>query len=167
MTGYIIKTAVAEHEYKTFGRARNMFLVSTGVDIISRNQIQRAYTKSGEAVEFFPAINLDNISDDVADLVMDDVIDAPAEAPSEIKVRKVCDSEYNVNQYTKCKSANGNFSLDNGDMTAQILRGQPLDEVYAIAAASTGRPETELRNRYAHLNPGMQRMNLGNLIRRT
>ena len=164
---YIIKVASLEFEYKTFGRAKNAFVKHTGVEIISSDQIQRAYAKSGDPVEYFPSVNLDNIPDDVSDLVVDGVIDEPVEAAPEIKVRKICDSEYNATQYTKCKSANGNFSLDNGDMTAVILRGQTLDEVYAIAAASTGKSETDLRNRYAHLNPGMQRMNLGNMIRRT
>lgn len=159
-----------EFEYKTFGRAFNKFHALTGNTIENCSESLRYITNDG-MVEYFPAIQLDNIPDDVSDLVMDGVIDAPTEVisteiPAEPKIRKVVDTEYQVDHYVKCKSASGNFSLDNGDLTALQLRGQPLDEVYKIAAELTNRPEPELRNRYSHLNVGMQRMNLGNLIRR-
>ena len=63
------------------------------------------------------------------------------------------------------KTAGGNPSVDNGDALAKALRGAELDAVYAQAAKALGVPEAELRTRYAGLNPGMQRMNLGNRMR--
>lgn len=63
------------------------------------------------------------------------------------------------------KTAGGNQAVDCGDNTAKLLRGKTLDEVYKIAARETRESEAELRKQYKHLNPGMQRMNLGNRIR--
>ncbi|OPZ77052.1 MAG: hypothetical protein BWY79_01332 [Actinobacteria bacterium ADurb.Bin444] len=63
------------------------------------------------------------------------------------------------------KTAGGHVSVDNGDALAQRLRGAALDAVYAEAAKVLETPEKELRAKYAHLNAGMQRMNLGNRIR--
>lgn len=51
------------------------------------------------------------------------------------------------------------------DELALALQGLTLDEVYAIAAPALGSSEEELRTKYGHLNPGMQRMNLGNRMR--
>lgn len=55
--------------------------------------------------------------------------------------------------------------IDNGDPIATKLRGLDLDAVYALCAKETETPEKELRERYQHLNVGMQRMNLGNKLR--
>ena len=57
-------------------------------------------------------------------------------------------------------------SLDNGDLTAQLLRAYTLDETYAYVAIATGVSSDSLKARYRHLNPGMQRMNLGNVLRK-
>jgi hypothetical protein len=57
-------------------------------------------------------------------------------------------------------------SIDKGDAIAVMLRGQPLETTYKDAAAATGIAIVSLKDRFAHLNPGMQRMNLGNMIRR-
>ncbi len=57
-------------------------------------------------------------------------------------------------------------SIDKGDAIAVMLRGQPLETTYKDAAAATGIAIAGLKDRFAHLNPGMQRMNLGNMIRR-
>lgn len=51
------------------------------------------------------------------------------------------------------------------DEVAMSLQGLTLDEVYAIAAPALGSSEADLRAKYGHLNPGMQRMNLGNRMR--
>ena len=56
-------------------------------------------------------------------------------------------------------------TLDIGDATAKRLRGFTLDEVYKLAAKELKESEKDLRARYRHLNPGMQRMNLGNRMR--
>lgn len=63
------------------------------------------------------------------------------------------------------KTAGGNTSVDNDDDVAKKLRGKDLDEVYAVVAKATEENEKDLRKRYAHLNVGMQRMNLGNKLR--
>ena len=66
---------------------------------------------------------------------------------------------------TEKKTAGGHTSVDCADATADKLRGKDLDTVYVVAAKATGETEKELRTRYKHLNPGMQRMTLGNKIR--
>lgn len=63
------------------------------------------------------------------------------------------------------KTAGGHVSVDSGDAMATKLRGKSLDEVYAMAAATLKEPEKDLRTKYAALNVGMQRMNLGNRMR--
>ena len=57
-------------------------------------------------------------------------------------------------------------SIDKGDDVALTLRKLTLDAVYSTAASATGISQAGLRDRFAHLNPGMQRMNLGNMIRK-
>jgi hypothetical protein len=57
-------------------------------------------------------------------------------------------------------------SIDKGDTVAVALRKLTLDAVYATASSATGISQVGLRDRFAHLNPGMQRMNLGNMIRK-
>lgn len=83
------------------------------------------------------------------------------------RIKRIGDKEHKVDltRYHTVISASGNSSLDNGDDVASTLRGKSLDEVYAIAAKATGMPQTQLRSNYGHLNPGMQRMNLGNKVR--
>mgnify|MGYP000682753616 FL=1 len=56
-------------------------------------------------------------------------------------------------------------SYDNGDEIARFLRPRALIEVYVSAACLLREDVVLLRQRYAHLNPGQQRMNLGNRIR--
>lgn len=52
------------------------------------------------------------------------------------------------------------------DELTKELRGMDLAEIYPLAAERLGVPEEALRAAYGHMNPGMQRMNLGNRIRR-
>ena len=56
-------------------------------------------------------------------------------------------------------------SYDNGDEIARFLRPRALIDVYVSAACLLREDVVLLRQRYAHLNPGQQRMNLGNRIR--
>lgn len=61
----------------------------------------------------------------------------------------------------------GNDTIDNGDDVA-VLLGQfakDPDALRAFVSTETGVPADDLKARYAHLNWGMQRMNLGNLVR--
>ena len=57
-------------------------------------------------------------------------------------------------------------SMDKGDTVAQSLRGLSMGDVYKHAAKMTHTGVADLQSRFGHLNPGMQRMNLGNMIRR-
>ncbi|AZS06540.1 hypothetical protein [Alteromonas phage ZP6] len=68
-------------------------------------------------------------------------------------------------KYQKSKSASGNVSRNNGDAVATALTGQPIENVRAIAAEMCDVPAEDLEAKYAHLNVGQQRMNLGNKIR--
>jgi hypothetical protein len=54
---------------------------------------------------------------------------------------------------------------DIGDTIGEMLRGKSLEESYPICAKYIGVPEDVLRAKYAHLNHGQQRMNLGNRMR--
>ena len=64
-------------------------------------------------------------------------------------------------KYTKGRSAAGSSTLHNGDAVAVCLNGMTLEEVTALA----GRLKIEIPD-YSHLNVGMQRMNIGNKIRK-
>jgi hypothetical protein len=63
------------------------------------------------------------------------------------------------------KTAGGHASVDSDDKLAQELRGFTIDQVYTKAALVLGEAEKDLKAKYAHLNVGMQRMNLGNRMR--
>jgi hypothetical protein len=68
--------------------------------------------------------------------------------------------------YEDATTADGKPSKHNGDEVAQLLAGKDLLACYAIASKKLKVPVAELQAKYEHLNPGMQRMNLGNGIRR-
>ncbi len=70
-----------------------------------------------------------------------------------------------LSHYVTGKTEEGKRTIDIGDATAKQLRGLDLDAVYKLAAKALKVSESELRARYAKLNPGMQRMNLGNRMR--
>lgn len=67
--------------------------------------------------------------------------------------------------YTKTKAASGSVSLHNGDAVAVALVGLTLAEVVQVASEALDTPQKDLEAKYQHLNPGQQRMNLGNRIR--
>lgn len=55
---------------------------------------------------------------------------------------------------------------DIGDEVAALLRAcDSLEKVYSCAGDYLGVPASDLRSKYGHLNPGQQRMNLGNRMR--
>lgn len=62
-------------------------------------------------------------------------------------------------------TAGGNQTLDIGDTVANKLRGKDIEACYSIAAKAVGETVKALKDRYGHLNLGMQRMNLGNRMR--
>jgi len=65
------------------------------------------------------------------------------------------------------KKHDGVVTNDVGDAVAIKLRkaNGNLDALYAMVAEETGLTKSDLRSRYSHMNPGMQRMNLGNVLR--
>ena len=85
--------------------------------------------------------------------------------------RRVGDRRFDCSRYVRKVggkpnvSASGNATMDNGDELARKLRGAELDEVYAQASKVLGETQTALKQKYGHLNVGMQRMNLGNRMR--
>lgn len=94
-------------------------------------------------------------------------------SPAEIKalaegavLKRVGDKQFDLSDYQAVKSAGGNSSLDCGDHVAKDLRGMELEDVYKQYAKVFGKEDAAaMRKRYARLNAGMQRMNLGNRLR--
>lgn len=85
--------------------------------------------------------------------------------------RRVGDRKYDCSRYVRKVGGKpnlsnaGNATMDNGDAVAKRLRGAALEDVYAEAAKVLGESVSALQAKYKHLNPGMQRMNLGNRMR--
>lgn len=80
-------------------------------------------------------------------------------APKEVRVKP------DLSKYVKGVSGSGKKTMRTNDLVASSLDGFTLDEVYAVAQELTDTPAKEFRDKYSHLNVGMQRMNLGNRIR--
>lgn len=112
------------------------------------------------------------LSDTVAEMAMAKAAAKPALAPEAVlegRKNGVVFSGY-LPQYVAYRTvlADGTKkrSIDKGDHVAVALRQATLESVYRTVATATGTPVADLRERFAHLNPGMQRMNLGNMMRR-
>lgn len=63
-------------------------------------------------------------------------------------------------------TTHGNRTIDIDDKVARMLRGTDPKEMYQVAAKTLGEPVRTLQRQYGHLNIGMQRMNLGNRMRK-
>lgn len=81
-------------------------------------------------------------------------------------IRTIGGKAVNLDNYEKVKTPAGGTSYHNGDQVAEKLAGKTLDEVYTFAAKVLKEEEKVLRNKYKHLNVGMQRMSLGNRCRK-
>lgn len=81
-------------------------------------------------------------------------------------VRTIGGKAVDLTKYIKVKTAAGGTSYNNGDAVAERLQGKSLEEVYTIAAKALKIEEKELYAKYRHLNVGMQRMALGNRMRK-
>lgn len=68
--------------------------------------------------------------------------------------------------YKVTKTKDGTRHVDNNDTIAKDLRGLDLDGVYKVASKMLGESVRALKGKYGKLNPGMQRMNLGNRMRK-
>jgi hypothetical protein len=86
----------------------------------------------------------------------------PPKADDAVRITPDLD-KYKVSHDVRTES--GAPSMDIGDATAKLLRGKTLEETYKIAAKLLDASEKSLRDRYTHLNPGQQRMCLGNRLR--
>lgn len=76
--------------------------------------------------------------------------------------------EYDPNRYTTREGAltpSGNKVKDVGDEAAGLLAGLDFDGMVKVVAKETGRNKAEVVAKYEHLNPGMQRMTLSNILR--
>lgn len=82
------------------------------------------------------------------------------------KVRTVAGREHDISNYVRHKNAAGHVSYDNGDTVAEKLRDMELKDVYDFAAKKLDESVPTLKKKYGHLNAGMQRMNLGNRLRK-
>ena len=88
-------------------------------------------------------------------------VTAPPEGADSVRARKIGNRRADVSKYERI-----NGSLDCADPVAVALRGVSLDEIYEQASLASGYSVEDLQTKYAHLNPGMVRMCLGNIIRR-
>ena len=66
-------------------------------------------------------------------------------------------------KYVASRSASGKKSLHNGDGVAEVLAGLDVDAVHAIGTKIL---KEDTAAKYQHLNEGMQRMNVGNRLRK-
>ena len=147
------------------------------------------YTKTGKAVEILTVSRgwvrirqHDKKEVSVRSTEVTDVHEAaklPVPAAKEPKARKVIDinerkngvvdslylPQYVANRVTR---ADGSLkrALDCGDEVAAKLRAMTIDEVYAFAAKLVDVKPTALKAKYEGLNVGLQRMALGNIIRK-
>jgi hypothetical protein len=81
-------------------------------------------------------------------------------------VRTIGGKPVDISKYEKSKAPGGGTSYNNGDAVAERLQGKDLDAVYEIVAKALKVDASELRKKYKALNVGMQRMNLGNRLRK-
>lgn len=68
----------------------------------------------------------------------------------------------NKDKYVATKTSKGTKSLSNGDDIALALEGLTIEQVHKAGKTLLGMDTAE---KYANLNEGMQRMNVGNRIR--
>lgn len=99
-------------------------------------------------------------------------VKAPKERkPIDINTRKngVVDSVY-LPQYVSAKvvlaDGTSKRAVDCGDEIATKMRAMTINQVYEFVSDMLKVSDKALRARYETLNTGMQRMNLGNLVRK-
>lgn len=97
----------------------------------------------------------------LTDMIEEDVEGLEEEAKA---ARSVVKKSYKE-RYLKAKAASGKATQICGDGLSQILVGKTLEEVYEFAADEMGIDLDDLHAKYEHLNPGQQRMVLGNRLR--
>lgn len=116
-------------------------------------------------------VEADEVADQLAELGEGD-----DEEGGEAAVRRCKKSPFRqIAKYVKHTTAAGHTSLDNGDKVSEQLRDLTVEQILrevARAAHEAGDFATQrdavewYTNKYAKLNPGMRRMNLGNTLRK-
>ena len=97
-----------------------------------------------------------------------DMENPEVQAEVEAKVAKAALVNPDMSRYLEHRdvpTASGRASVDICDEVAAQLRGVPLERAFSIVADKLGVDVALLQRRYSNLNPGMKRMNLGNLLR--
>lgn len=79
--------------------------------------------------------------------------------------KKVVRIKPDVTAYVAGRSSKGAKVKISGDLVSQLLDGLTLEDTYNLAEAAVGAKHADLRTKYIKLNPGHQRMCLGNLLR--
>ena len=141
---------------------------------ISRNEAYKAtaeeFNAASKVVE--PAAptaateqELDEAFEQEINAAADDLSDVELDLDEERVSRSIVPESYR-RRYSKTRSAAGTTSLHNGDPVAQMLAGKPLDECYDILAKYVDDVTLDSKMaKWSHLNPGQQRMQIGNAIR--
>lgn len=78
---------------------------------------------------------------------------------------KAVEIKPDLSKYVTGTSASGKKTKNCGDPVAAAVDGFTLEEIRAVASKMTDVPQKDYEAKYAHLNPGMQIMNLRNRIR--
>ena len=81
------------------------------------------------------------------------------------EVKKVTRIKPDVTGYVAGRSSKGAKVKISGDLVSQLLDGLTLEDTYNLAEQAVGEKHKDLRTKYIKLNPGHQRMCLGNLLR--
>lgn len=79
--------------------------------------------------------------------------------------KKVVRIKPDVTAYVAGRSSKGAKVKISGDLVSQLLDGLTLEDTYNLAEQAVGEKHKDLRTKYTKLNPGHQRMCLGNLLR--
>jgi len=85
------------------------------------------------------------------------------EEEEEDKSKSIVKKSYKK-RYNKVK-VSGKTTQNCGDLVSERLLGKTLDEIYVEVAEALEADVDDLAARYEHLNPGQQRMVLGNRLR--
>lgn len=91
----------------------------------------------------------------------------PVAAPAALPSRSIVPVGYRKRcvRDKQHKTPGGNPTVSCGDALARYLAGKTVQQVAAIAESAGAGQAESLLAAYAHLNPGQQRMNIGNRIR--
>ena len=153
-------------------------LVITGEFIVPKN---RAYKLTREAFEKAMNNEPEEVEmEEINELETIEIEETGETELEEIQGVRICPDWSRYTRHTGITTQSGKTVIDINDYVAGILRGLNLDDTYdtvaryirainetAVDAKGLETLDTvdKLQAKYGHLNPGMQRMNLGNKLR--